>query len=303
MTLTQLTANVYYWQGAVNFGLITAPERRLILIDSGLDSTNARKAIRPFLEDGWRLAAIVNTHSHADHIGGNADLVRRTGCEVWAPFVEQLFVLRPDLEPFGLYGAVHPPPGLQVKFLQAQPTPTVQTLSAAPGRVTVAGVEMELVPLPGHSVNQVGVVVEGVFFAADGLFMPEVIEKHPLIFLVNVAEYRQGLDLIAGRPEAILVPGHGAAIEGMGARESALAFNRETLARVQGWILAALSAPATEAEVVHAVATAAGKEHTAEPSYFLDRGTVAAHLSDMIHRGQITVSFTAGRRHLVRAEH
>lgn len=300
MSLTQLTENVYYWQGAVNFGLVTAPEKRLILIDSGLDSGNARKAIRPFLEDGWKLAAIINTHSHADHIGGNADLVRRTGCEVWAPPVEHIFILRPDLEPFGLYGGVHPPPGLQVKFLQAQPTPSLHLLPDAPSTVTVADVSLELVPLPGHSVAQVGVVVEGVFFAADGLFMPDVIEKHPLIFLVHVAEYRQGLQVIGGRPEAILVPGHGSHIEGRVERERAVAYNSETIERIQGWILDALDRPMTESDIVHAVALAAGKEHAAEPSYFLDRGTVAAHLSELTHRGLVATLFEGGRRYLQR---
>lgn len=34
---------------------------------------------------GWTLTHILNTHYHADHAGGNAELVRRTGCKVSRP--------------------------------------------------------------------------------------------------------------------------------------------------------------------------------------------------------------------------
>jgi hydroxyacylglutathione hydrolase len=37
---------------------------------------------------GWKLTHILNTHHHADHAGGNAELVRRTGCKVVAPAAE-----------------------------------------------------------------------------------------------------------------------------------------------------------------------------------------------------------------------
>lgn len=300
MSLRKLTEHVFYWQGAVNFGLITAPERNLILIDSGIDSTNARKALRPYLEDGWRLSAIVNTHSHADHIGGNADLVRRTACEVWAPPLEHIFILKPELEPLGLYGGAFPPPGLQVKFIQAQPTPSLRLLGAPPCFAQVSGVNLELVSLPGHSLAQTGVVVEGVFFAADALFKPEVVAKHPVLFLVNVAEYRRSLQIIADRSERYVVPGHGEHIEGTSDLEAVIAFNREHIEKTQRRLLDAIGPKSGEADLVHALATAVGKEHGSDPSYFLDRGAVAAHLSDLAHRGLVTTQFEGGRRYLIR---
>jgi hydroxyacylglutathione hydrolase len=34
---------------------------------------------------GWRLACILNTHHHWDHVGGNPELKQKTGCRIIAP--------------------------------------------------------------------------------------------------------------------------------------------------------------------------------------------------------------------------
>ena len=34
---------------------------------------------------GWPLTHIINTHHHPDHVGGNAELMRETGCTVVGP--------------------------------------------------------------------------------------------------------------------------------------------------------------------------------------------------------------------------
>lgn len=304
MSLMQVSEHVHVYQGGVNFAIITAPEKRLILVDSGLDSGSARKALRPFFEAGYSLAAIINTHSHADHCGGNADLVRRTGCEVWAPAKERPFILWPELEPLGLYGGAWPPPALQVKFLQAQPTPEVQELPPAPGSFSLAGVTMELVPVPGHALDQVAIAVDGVLLAADGLFKPEVIAKHPITFVVNVAEYLSSLERLSARPERFILPGHGSLIdrqEGEGDPLPAIvAENRASMARIQNAILTALGHPLQLEDLLCRVVFACGKVLEQDPQYFLDRAAVSAHLTYLTQQGLVATRFADGRRYLAR---
>lgn len=303
LSLTQLTEHVYAYRGGVNLGVIATPDRKLILIDSGLDSSNARKALRPFLEIGYQLAHIINTHSHADHIGGNADMVKRTGCKVWAPARERPFVKWPELEPIGLYGA-WPPPSLQVKFLQAAPTPDVEELPAAPGTVTLEGVPIELIPTPGHSLEQVAIAAEGVLFAADAIFVPEMIEKHPVIFLVNVAEYLGSLARIGDRTERHIVPGHGDWIDRAGGGEDPLPgiveTNRKAMQRIQDAILAALDSPLPGEELLSRVVDRLGKVLESDPQYFLDKAAVSAHLAYLMAGGAVGVEFRQGRRILSR---
>jgi glyoxylase-like metal-dependent hydrolase (beta-lactamase superfamily II) len=300
MSLIQLSERVHVWLGAVNFALIEGSDKQLILIDSGLDATNARKALRPFLETGYTLHAIINTHSHADHIGGNAELVRRTGCKVWAPPLEAPFIRFPQLEPIGLYGGVMPPAAMQVKFLQAEPTPAVLELPMAPATIELAGVPMALIPTPGHALQQAAISVDGILIAADALFMPGQIERHPILFLVDVAAYLHTLDGLAERTERLLVPGHGELIdrrEGEDPLPAILEANRAAVRRLQDLIQECLGGGALTAEALLGQLFARlAKEQKGEPQYHLDRAAINAHLTYAGAQGRTEVIFSDGLR-------
>lgn len=63
----------------------------------------ARKIKRGLDADGQSLAAIVQTHAHADHYGGNAYLLQcYPEAEVYAPPVEEAVMRYPLLEPIYL---------------------------------------------------------------------------------------------------------------------------------------------------------------------------------------------------------
>ena len=86
--LTQVAGNSYYIQSPAKIGLIRLNDTDVCLIDSGNDKEAGRKVRQILDANGWHLTAIYNTHSNADHIGGNQYLQNQTGCKVYAPGIE-----------------------------------------------------------------------------------------------------------------------------------------------------------------------------------------------------------------------
>ena len=76
-----LGKNSFVVQSPTTVGLYRDGDRAL-LIDSGNDISAGRRLLKMLDEMGLRLKAVVTTHHHADHIGGNAVLQQRTGCEI-----------------------------------------------------------------------------------------------------------------------------------------------------------------------------------------------------------------------------
>ena len=87
--LHQVTDTSYYIQSPAKIGLIRLDGNDVCLIDSGNDKEAGRKVRQILDANGWRLRAIFNTHSNADHIGGNKYLQTQTGCDIFAPGIEQ----------------------------------------------------------------------------------------------------------------------------------------------------------------------------------------------------------------------
>ena len=106
--LIQVGPRSYYINAPVKIGLSLLQDNQVCLIDSGNDKDAGRK-IRQLLEQhGWQLQMILNTHSNADHIGGNQYLQKQTGCHIYAPGIECALTRHPLLEPSYLYGGFPP---------------------------------------------------------------------------------------------------------------------------------------------------------------------------------------------------
>ena len=86
--LIQISDRSYYIQSPAKIGLVKLDDTNVCLIDSGNDKDAGRKVRQLLNASGWNLTAIYNTHSNADHIGGNKYLQGQTGCKIYAPGIE-----------------------------------------------------------------------------------------------------------------------------------------------------------------------------------------------------------------------
>ncbi len=205
--LIQVTDRSYYIQSPAKIGLVKLGGAEVCLIDSGNDKDAGRKVRQLLDTQGWKLTAIYNTHSNADHIGGNKYLQGQTGCRIYAPGVECAFTRYPVLEPSFLYGG-YPCRDLRHKFLMAQESGAEELTR----EVLPEG--FELIPLPGHFFDMVGFrTPDDVVYLADCLSSRETLEKYQIGFIYDVAAYLDTLERVKSLSARMFVPAHAAATE------------------------------------------------------------------------------------------
>ena len=273
-----VTDRVSYVKAATGIG-VAVNGKRALLIDTGLDENLVRKVLNHLRDRGVTVEAIVNTHSHADHIGGNAFTVARTGAEVHAPALEAAFIETPALEPLSLYGA-SAPKALQTKFLQAPPSRVTHPVTEA-GEREIAGMTVRFDPIPGHSLHQLAVAVDGVCFLGDALLPEAIVEKYGVVFAVDPALQRESALRIAGLGHAHHVTYHGGLVEDLkGMVEANVRAIDDTNAR----LLAALDSPAGAEDLFQRLALELGWSMGPE-QYHLNFATIKAYLAALEREG------------------
>ena len=205
--LIQVSEWSYYIQSPAKIGLVKLNEQAVCLIDSGNDKDAGRKVRQILDANGWRLTAIYNTHSNADHIGGNKYLQSQTGCKIYAPGIDCAFTRHPILEPSFLYGG-YPCKDLRHKFLMAQESDAHElTQESLPKG-------FEIIPLPGHFFDMVGFrTPDDVVYLADCLSSRETLDKYQIGFIYDVAAYLKTLEMVKSLRAKMFIPAHASASE------------------------------------------------------------------------------------------
>ena len=105
-----------------------------------VDPGDAGPVLERLSRDGLRLAAILITHHHGDHVGGVAELVARYRCPVYGPASERIPAMSHPLRE-----------GDQVDL-------------AAPA------LRLNVIEVPGHTAGHIAYLGEGFAFVGDTLF-------------------------------------------------------------------------------------------------------------------------------------
>ena len=131
-----------------------APEA--VVVDPGGDAAELRLELDRL---GARLAAILITHGHWDHLGGVADLAEATGAPVYMAEDERALLENlPDLVPEGVIARSY----------------TADTFLKGDETLELAGIEFETLAVPGHSPAHLAYHADGCLFSGDVLFAGSV---------------------------------------------------------------------------------------------------------------------------------
>jgi glyoxylase-like metal-dependent hydrolase (beta-lactamase superfamily II) len=283
--LIQVSGHSYYIQSPAKIGLVKLNDRDVCLIDSGNDKDAGRKVRQLLDANGWRLTAIYNTHSNADHIGGNQYLQKQTGCKVYAPGIDCAFTRYPVLESSFLYGGF-PCRDLRHKFLMAQESDAQElTQESLPDG-------FEIIPLPGHFFDMVGFrTPDDVVYLADCLSSRETLEKYQIGFIYDVAAYLKTLEAVKTMQAAMFIPAHAAACEEI----SDLAqYNIDKVLEIAEKIVSLCDAPLCFEDVLKQLFDAYDLSMNFE-QYVLVGSTVRSYLAWLKDTGRLNCLFDQNR--------
>lgn len=283
--LIQVSGSSYYVQSPAKIGLVRLNDTDVCLIDSGSDKDAGRKARQLMEKNGWHLTAIYNTHSHADHIGGNRYLQSQTGCRLYAPGAECAVTRHTVLEPSMLYGGC-PPKELRHKFLMAQES------DAAYLTADVLPEGFRLLPLPGHCMDMVGFrTPDDVVYLADCVSSRETLEKYRIGYIYDVGAYLATLETVKTMTAKAFVPAHAEVTENIAPLAQ---YNMDTVREVGDAITALCAAPQTFEELLKALFDRYGMVMTFE-QYALVGATVRSYLTWLKETGRVTAEFADNR--------
>lgn len=279
--LIQVAERSYYIESPAKIGLFKLNDTEVCLIDSGNDKDAGRK-IRQILDSHqWHLTAIYNTHSNADHIGGNKYLQGQTGCKIYAPGIECDFTKHPVLEPSFLYGA-YPPKDLKHKFLMAQESNAEYlTKDNLP-----SGIEM--IPLPGHFFDMAGFrTPDDVIYLADCLSSKETLDKYQIGFIYDVSAYLSTLEMVKSLKAKYFVPAHAAATQEI---ETLAQYNIDKVLEIADKITCICREPLCFEVILQKLFVNYGLTMSFE-QYVLVGSTVRSYLTWLKDTGRLNVAF------------
>ena len=283
--LNHITGNSYYIQSPSKMGLVKLSDTDVCLIDSGNDKDAGRKVRQLLDANGWHLTAIYNTHSNADHIGGNRYLQGQTKCRIYAQGIECDITRHPVLEPAFLYGGF-PPKDLRHKFLMAQES-DAQELT--PG---VLPEGFELLQLPGHFFHMVGFrSPDDVVYLADCLSSRETLDKYQIGFLYDVAAYLDTLEKVKTMQAAAFVPAHAGVTEDIAPLAQ---YNIDKVHQIADHMVELCAEPVIFEELLKKLFDDYGLTLTFE-QYVLVGSTVKSYLAWLKDTGRLTALFEDNR--------
>lgn len=240
MELTKLGEKTYCIQNPTNIGIYKLDDEKVCIIDTGNDKESGRKILKIINEQNWQVECIINTHSNADHVGGNKFIQDRTNCKILSSKIETAIINNPELEPAFLYGAM-PLNELNNKFLLAKESNCQVIDNNLPKG-------LEYFTLKGHFIDMIGIKTsDNIYFLGDSIFSEETINKYHIFFIYDVEKYLQTLDFLETLNGTFYIPSH---VKPLADLKKLIKLNKNKINEICNAILNACQNPITTEEII-----------------------------------------------------
>lgn len=203
LELIKLGDKTYYLKSPINIGIYLIDNNNVCLIDSGNSKEFGIMIDKVLIENKWNLKYIINTHSHADHIGGNNYLQEKYNCKIYASDKEIGFINETIYEPSLLYGT-YP----LREFTDDRNLYAIKSNAESINNMNIDGIN--IIDLSGHSLGLIGIVTsDNVCFVGDAYASIKVLNKYPIQYTYNIDKFIKTIDYLYNTNYLVYVPSHG----------------------------------------------------------------------------------------------
>lgn len=210
MRLLNVCGNSFYIRGGTNTGLYLFNDKSALIIDPGLPGVRPKNIIRDLEKEGIEVKWIINTHEHNDHYGAGYQFKERYKDAInMSSEYSKIYIDNPILfESYIMGGNTNNI--LENILINRNMKPVKIDKVVNPGVLNINDKNIEIIELKGHTIGSIGVLTEDkVFFVGDTLIGEELLNKFDLLFLFDIEEYLNTLDLMKNIDFNYVVLGHG----------------------------------------------------------------------------------------------
>ncbi|MBQ8057065.1 MAG: MBL fold metallo-hydrolase [Ruminococcus sp.] len=234
--LVKVTDHCYYIESPSKVGIYKRNYNDVYLIDSGSDKNSAKKTLKICSEQNWNIKGIINTHAHADHIGGNAYIQEKTGCDIFCSTIDRPFIEHTIINPLHIYGG-YIPQEMEHKFFLAKPSVTKDISSSDfPS-------ELKTYDISGHSLGMIATVTpDNIAFVGDIVSSEEIIKKYGITYLLDIKKHLESLTFVENMSADKFIMSH---VETVSNIKPLIKLNRDKVFEICDRILELIKEPLT----------------------------------------------------------
>jgi glyoxylase-like metal-dependent hydrolase (beta-lactamase superfamily II) len=192
INLIQVKGNSFYCDSVFSIG-VYIKGKMAVLIDSGISKDVAKEVDKSLTQANIQVAAIINTHCHGDHCGGNAFFQHKyPELKIFSTETEKPFIEDPLMAPICFCGGAAAFEELKkCKPIAPQQSSKVTDIITPyeDQKIIICGEVFEIITLPGHTRGMIAVKTpDNVLYCGDAIFGEDTFRKYPILYYTFIGD-------------------------------------------------------------------------------------------------------------------
>lgn len=304
INLIQVKGNSFYCDTVFSIG-VYIKEKMAVLIDSGISKDVAKEVDKSLAQANIQVVAIINTHCHGDHCGGNAFFQQKyPELKIFSTETERPFIEDPLMAPICFCGGAAAFEELKkCKPIAPQQSSKVTDIITPyeDQKIVICGEVFEIITLPGHTRGMVAVKTpDNVLYCGDAIFGEDTFRKYPILYYTFIGDtlnsFKKLRSLIPFVDATIIY--HGGMIPNLAAL---IDDHEKRIIETKNMILSMLRKCPLSLEEITARIMQTNKIPDDLVSYALTKVPMQAYIAELEHEKLVEIRVTAGvnRAHMI----